>query len=159
MTSPQSGPLAAIDVPAPHRKSIYPAPFAAQVEGRIKHRLGDYFGLTNFGLNLTELAPGSVSALLHHHTRQDEFIYILAGTPTLVLDDREYLLKPGDCCGFKAGSGAGHQLVNKSSAPVQYLEIGDRTAGDYAEYPRDDLKFTQTEGGAWILTHKDGSPY
>jgi uncharacterized cupin superfamily protein len=159
MSSPQSGPVAAIDVPAPNRKSIYPHPFAAQVEGRIKRRLGDHFGLSNFGINLTELAPGSVSALLHHHSRQDEFIYILSGEPTLVLDDREYQLKPGDCCGFKAGTGAGHQLVNKSSAPVQYLEIGDRTAGDYAEYPRDDLKFTQIEGGAWILTRKDGSPY
>lgn len=152
-------PVAASDIPAPPRKSIYPQPFAAQVEGRIKHRLGDYFGLTNFGINLTELAPGSVSALLHHHTKQDEFVYIVSGTPTLVLDDKEYILRPGDCCGFKAGTSVGHQLVNNSRFPVQYLEIGDRTAGDYAEYPRDDLKFTQIEGGAWILTHKDGSPY
>jgi uncharacterized cupin superfamily protein len=155
----QPGPIAAVEVPAPNRKSIYPPPFAAQVEGRIKHRLGDHFGLTNFGINLTELAAGSVSAMLHHHNRQDEFIFILSGTPTLVIDDKEYLLKSGDCCGFKAGTGAGHQLVNKSSHPVHYLEIGDRTAGDYAEYPRDDLKFTQIEGGAWILTHKDGSRY
>jgi len=152
-------PLAAAEVPAPPRKSIYPPPFATQVEGRIKHRLGDYFGLTNFGINLTVLAPGSVSALLHHHTKQDEFIYVVSGTPTLVLDDKEYSLRPGDCCGFKAGTGIGHQLVNESPHPVQYLEIGDRTAGDYAEYPRDDLKFTQVAGGALILTHKDGSPY
>lgn len=152
-------PLAAIDVPAPPRKSIYPQPFAALVEGRIKHRLGDHFRLTNFGINLTELAPGSVSALLHHHTRQDEFIYVVSGTPTLVLDDSEYLLQPGDCCGFKAGTGVGHQLANRSTGPVLYLEIGDRTAGDCPEYPRDDLKFMQIEGGAWILSHKDGSPY
>ena len=152
-------PLAALDVPVPNRKTIYPEPFAKLVEGRIKHRLGDHFGLTNFGVNLTELAPGAMSALLHHHTMQDEFVFIVSGTPTLVLDDKEYLLHPGDCCGFKAGTGVGHQLVNRSSHPAQYLEIGDRTTGDYAEYPRDDLKFTQTEGGAWILTHKDGSPY
>jgi uncharacterized cupin superfamily protein len=152
-------PLAAVDVPAPARKSIYPRPFAAQVEGRIKHRLGDHFGLTNFGINLTILAPGSVSALLHHHTMQDEFIYVVSGTPTLVLGDNEYLLGPGDCCGFKAGTGVGHQLANRSSLPVQYLEIGDRTAGDRPEYPEDDLKVTEIEGGAWILTHKDGSPY
>jgi uncharacterized cupin superfamily protein len=154
-----TSPLPALEIAPLARKSIYPQPFAAQVEGRIKHRLGDHFGLTNFGVNLTELAPGAVSALLHHHTRQDEFIYIVSGTPTLVLDEREYLLQPGDCCGFKAGSGIGHQLVNKSAQPALYLEIGDRTVGDYAEYPRDDLKFTQVEGGAWILTHKDGSPY
>lgn len=152
-------PIAAMDIPVGNRRSIYPAPFAAQVAGRVKHRLGDYFALTNFGINLTELAPGSVSALLHHHTKQDEFVYILSGTPTLVLDDKEHLLRPGDCCGFKAGTAVGHQLVNRSQNAVLYLEIGDRTAGDYATYPKDDLQFTQIEGGAWILTHKDGTPY
>lgn len=57
-------PLAAVDVPAPPRKSLYPQPFAAQVEGRVRHRLGDHFGLTNFGVNLAVLAPGSISAVL-----------------------------------------------------------------------------------------------
>jgi uncharacterized cupin superfamily protein len=152
-------PIAAGDVAAASRKTIYPAPFAAQVEGRVKHRLGDHFGLSNFGVNLTELAPGSVSALLHHHAKQDEFVYIIAGTPTLVLGDQEHLLGPGDCCGFKAGTAVGHQLVNRTQSVVFYLEIGDRVPGDYAMYPNDDLKFTQTEAGAWILTHKDGTPY
>jgi hypothetical protein len=54
-----SGPLQAIDVPVISRKTIYPAPFSAQVEGRTKHRLGDHFGLANFGINLTELEPGA----------------------------------------------------------------------------------------------------
>jgi len=154
-----SEPLQAVDVPVLSKKTIYPAPFSAQVEGRIKHRLGEHFALTNFGINLTELEPGAVSALFHHHTKQDELIFVVCGNPTLVLGDREFVLKAGDCCGFKAGTGVGHQLVNRSSHPARYLEIGDRTTGDYAEYPRDDLKFTQTEGGAWILTHKDGAPY
>lgn len=152
-------PLPALAVPAPPRKSIYPAPFASQVEGRVKHRLGDHFGLANFGVNLTELAPGAVSALFHHHSKQDEFIYVVEGSPTLVLGEEEFLLKPGDCCGFRAGAGLGHQLVNKSEARVLYLEVGDRTPGDYAEYPRDDLKFTLANSGAWVLTRKDGSPY
>ncbi len=152
-------PLPATSVPVSDRKTMYPPPFATQVEGRIKRRVGDQFGLTNFGVNLTELAPGSVSALVHHHTQQDEFIYIVAGMPTLVLGDKEYLLGPGDCCGFKAGNGLGHQLANRSATKVLYLEVGDRTAGDYAVYPNDDLKFTQAAGGGWILTHKDGAPY
>jgi uncharacterized cupin superfamily protein len=152
-------PISALAVPVLSRKTIYPHPFAAQVEGRVKRRLGDHFGLTNFGVNLTELAPGSVSALLHHHTKQDEFVYIVSGTPTLLLDDREYLLRAGDCCGFKAGTSIGHQLVNRSGASVFFLELGDRTAGDYAEYPQDDLMFTKVAAGSMILTHKDGTPY
>ncbi|MEY2855136.1 MAG: hypothetical protein RL030_2268 [Pseudomonadota bacterium] len=155
----QVNPTPAVDVPVSSRKSIYPPPFAARVDGRLKRRLGDHFGLTNFGVNLTELAPGAASALLHHHTTQDEFIYIVSGTPTLMLDDKAHVLRAGDCCGFKAGTGIGHQLLNQSAEPVLYLEVGDRTAGDSAFYPHDDLAFTQLTDGAWILTHKDGTPY
>lgn len=152
-------PVAALEIPSAGRKTIYPQPFASRVEGRSKRRLGDHFGLTNFGVNLTDLQPGAISALLHHHSKQDEFVYILSGTPTLLVDGREHLLKPGDCCGFKAGTGVGHQLINRTQQVVLYLEIGDRAPGDLAVYPQDDLKFTQIEGGRWILTHKDGTPY
>lgn len=154
-----SGPVAALSVAAASRKTMYPKPFAMQVEGRVKRRLGDHFSLTKFGVNLTELAPGSVSALFHHHTEQDEFIFVVSGNPILMLGDQEYELHAGDCCGFKAGSGVGHQLLNKSAQAVFYLEIGDRTPGDYAFYPKDDLAFGKAVDGSWILTHKDGRPY
>lgn len=61
--------------------------------------------------------------------------------------------------GFKAGSGVAHQLINRTSELVTYLEAGDRTVGDEVEYPQDDLKAIQLANGAWFLTHKDGSPY
>ena len=155
----KSMPVAAVSIPLPEKKTIYPPPFAALVEGRAKRKLGEHFGLTNFGVNLTELAPGAISALLHHHSRQDEFLYILQGTPILVLGETEYPLNPGDCMGFKAGAGVAHQLLNRSHAVVIYLEIGDRTEGDAVEYPNDDLKATQLANGARSVTHKDGRPY
>ena len=152
-------PLPAESIPASNKKSIYPPPFAALVEGRKKRKLGEFFGLSNFGVNLTELAPGAISALFHHHARQDEFVYILQGTPTLLLGVEEFSLQPGDCIGFKAGTGVAHQLANRSAVPVIYIEVGDRTAGDEVDYPNDDLKATQLPSGAWRLTHKDGRPY
>jgi uncharacterized cupin superfamily protein len=69
------------------------------------------------------------------------------------------VLNPGDCYGFKAGTGIAHQLVNRSQESVTYLEIGDRTEGDEVEYPDDDLKATQLVNGIWMLTHKDDRPY
>ena len=152
-------PVESSSVPAPEGKTVYPPPFAAPVAGRVKRKLGDLFGLTNFGINLTTLAPGAASALLHSHARQDEFIYVLEGCPTLIHGGKEYLLKQGDCMGFKAGLGVAHQLVNKSSEPVTFLEVGDRTIGDNVEYPDDDLKATQLEDGTWLMTHKDGTSY
>jgi uncharacterized cupin superfamily protein len=152
-------PISAKSIPAPMGKTIYPAPYASLVEGRLKRKLGEYFELTNFGVNLTHLSPGAVSALAHSHSKQDEFIFILEGTPTLVLGEEEFTLNPGDCYGLKAGTGIAHQLVNRTEANVTYLEIGDRTEGDKVEYPNDDLKATQLTNGAWAITHKDGRPY
>lgn len=152
-------PISAKSIPAAMGKTIYPEPYASFVEGRLKRKLGEFFGLTNFGINLTYLSPGAISALAHNHSKQDEFIFVLEGTPTLILDQEEFTLHPGDCYGFKAGSGVAHQLVNRSKENVTYLEIGDRTQGDEVEYPNDDLKITQLPNGEWVVTHKDGRPY
>ena len=73
--------LVAAAVPLRTKPSNYPEPFATRMSGREKRPLGDLFGLTNFGVNLTRLPPGAVSALRHAHTKQDEFIYILEGSP------------------------------------------------------------------------------
>src|SRR5688500_6610156 len=107
--------------PARTRTSNYPEPFASQMAGRRKRPLGDLFGLTNFGVNLTRLAPGAESALRHAHTRQDELVYILEGAPTLVTNAGETILAPGMCAGFKAGSGDAHHLINRTASDVVYL--------------------------------------
>lgn len=138
--------------------SNYPEPFASRMAGRTKRALGAVFGLANFGVNLTELPPGAVSALRHAHTRQDEFVYVLQGRPVLRTDAGDTPLVPGMCAGFRAGSGDAHQLVNPTDQPVVYLEIGDRSEGDAVSYPDDDLRATLDEG-RWVFVHKDGRPY
>jgi uncharacterized cupin superfamily protein len=153
----EKNPIIAATVPGRSKKTNYPATFAGRVEGREKRPLGDAFGISNFGVNLTTLAPGAWSALHHVHTRQDEFIYVLSGELVLVVDEQEFRVTAGHCCGFPAG-GAAHHLENRGSAPATYLEIGDRTPGDGARYPSDDLTATAVEGG-WVFTHKDGRPY
>ena len=150
--------LVAAAVPLRTKPSNYPEPFATRMSGREKRPLGDLFGLTNFGVNLTRLPPGAVSALRHAHTKQDEFIYILEGSPALVTNAGETPLSPGMCAGFKAGTGDAHNLINRTQQDVVYLEIGDRTPDDSASYPDDDLQAVSV-AGRWYFTHKDGTPY
>jgi uncharacterized cupin superfamily protein len=150
--------VTAAEVPARSKPSVYPEPFASRMAGREKRQLGDIFGLANFGVNLTRLAPDAVSALRHAHTKQDEFVYILQGRPTLHTDEGRTRLAPGMCAGFKAGTGNGHRLLNETSEEVVYLEIGDRTPGDEGSYPDDDLKALLVEG-KWKFVHKDGKSY
>lgn len=158
-SSARAEPIRAESVPATKGQTIYPEPFARLVAGRTKRKLGDAFGLENFGVNLTRLDPGAASAIFHSHAVQDEFVYVLDGRPTVVFGDSEHELAPGDCIGFRAGTGIGHQVVNRSDAPATYLEIGDRTPGERVEYPRDDIAANLGPDGSWIVTHKDGTPY
>lgn len=150
--------VCATDVPTRTKPSTYPEPFASRMTGREKRQLGELFGLANFGVNLTRLAPGAISSLRHAHTKQDEFIYILQGMPTLRTNEGRTRLSPGMCAGFKAGTGNGHHLINETQDEVVYLEIGDRTPGDEGSYPDDDLKALLVDG-KWKYVHKDGTPY
>jgi uncharacterized cupin superfamily protein len=158
--SEKSKPIAvtAAEVSARTKPSVYPEPFASRMTGREKRPLGDLFGLTNFGVNLTRLSPKAVSALRHAHTKQDEFVYILQGRPTLHTDEGRTQLAPGMCAGFKAGTGNGHCLINETSEEVVYLEVGDRTPGDEGSYPDDDLRALLVDG-KWQFVRKDGTPH
>lgn len=138
--------------------SSYRDPFASLMANRVKRKLGDFFGLTNFGVNLTTLAPGGASSLRHGHSRQDEFIYIVSGNPTLHTDEGHKQLSPGMCAGFPAGSGNAHRLLNETDAEVTYLEVGDSSPGDEATYPDDDVKAVLVEGVCEYF-HKNGTPY
>ena len=164
MESDSPCPLAAIaaEVPPPARPSNYPAAIvsllAGKLAGRKKRRLGDLFGLRNFGVNLTSLAPNAASSLRHAHARQDEFVYILQGFPTLLTDAGKTRLAPGMCAGFRAGTGDAHALVNDTAEEVIFLEIGDRTPQDEVVYPDHDL-LASFDGVQWTFRHKDGSPY
>ena len=149
--------VAAEAAPRP-KPSNYPEPFASRMAGRVKRPLGDLFGLASFGVNLTRLPPGGVSALHHCHSRQDEFIFVLEGEPTLHTDSGEIALRPGMCAGFPAG-GTAHHLQNRTDRDAVILEVGDRARGDEVAYPADDIQAVIGEDGTWRFTHKDGTAY
>ncbi|KKZ12803.1 MAG: cupin [Candidatus Synechococcus spongiarum SP3] len=150
--------IVAEDVPPRSKRSSYPQPFQSRMACREKRALGDVFGLKNFGVNLTRIAPGGMSALMHSHSRQDELVYVLEGAPTLVTPSDDAQLGPGMCAGFPA-RGEAHHIVNRTSRDILILEIGDRSDGDEASYPQDDIHAAMGTDGQWSFTHKDGTPY
>ncbi|MCR6631546.1 MAG: cupin domain-containing protein [Magnetospirillum sp.] len=135
--------------------SVYPEEFIAVVTGRVKRRLGDALGLSDFGVNLVELPPGAASALRHWHSAEDEFIYVLSGTLTLVTDAGEQGLPAGTCAGFPKNSGDGHCLRNDGEGVAVYLEVGSRQAGDRVVYPDVDLLVEPRK----VFTRRDGTAY
>ncbi len=150
--------VAAAEVPPRTKTSNYPEPFAGRMARREKRALGDFFNLRNFGVNLTRIAPGGQSALMHTHSKQDELIYVLEGEAVLATPSGETPLPAGMCAGFPA-RGEPHHVLNRSDRDVVILEIGDRTEGDIGSYPHDDLQAVMGADGQWCFTRKDGTPY
>ena len=150
--------VVAAEVPPRTKPSNYPEPFANRMTRRKKRKLSDFFGLENFGVNLTTIAPGGESALMHTHSKQDELVYVLKGEAVLATPSGETRLSPGMCAGFPAG-GEAHHILNRSDCDLVILEIGDRSKGDEGTYPQDDLRAVMGKDGKWHFTRKDGTPY
>lgn len=157
MTDPTRSPVALVARELPETSATgYPEPFRALVAGRHRRRLGDAFGLTQFGVNLCRLEPGAASAQRHWHALEDELVYVLEGEVVLVTDAGETVLGPGMVAGFPAGRPDGHHLVNRSDRDALLLEIGTRTsAAERVVYPDIDLLYEKGRG----YLHADGTPW
>jgi uncharacterized cupin superfamily protein len=159
--SPKSLSLPALvpDSVSPRNSSGYPEPFRSRVLPREKRALGDALGLTKIGINLTSLPPGKESSMRHHHTHEDEFVFVVEGEVVLCTDEGEQTLTAGTCAGFPAGTPNGHALVNRSARVARYLEISNRDPADTAVYPDVDLAYSRDEAGRHVFSRKDGSRY
>ncbi len=137
--------------------SGYPAPYDEPCRERMRWRLGDAAGLTQFGVNLLRLPPGGWSSQRHWHTGEDEFVYVLEGEVVLVTGTGEEVLKAGECAGFAADDPDGHHLQNRSAREALLLEIGARRPEhDAVRYPDIDLAL---RAGSREFLHRDGTPY
>jgi uncharacterized cupin superfamily protein len=155
--SSMSKPASVIDSASVEKKagSGYPQEFRKEVADRARARLGDLFGLTQFGVNVVTLPPGAWSSHRHWHETEDEFVYILDGEITLIDNAGEHRMTKGMCAGFKANNGNGHHLINKSDNPATYLEVGSRKDTDRVTYSDIDMK-AEKDAGPWRFVRKDG---
>ena len=138
--------------------NLYPDPFWQPLKGRERKRLGNAAGLSQFGVNLTTLKPGTWSSQRHWHRNEDEFIYVLQGEVVLCEEHGETVLKPGDAAGWKANSGIGHCLINRGTTDAVYLEVGTRSPTEIAHYSEIDMR-AEKKDGKFGFTKRDGSPF
>ena len=138
--------------------SIYPEPYAAMMAGRSSLRLGDVGGLTQFGVNIVMLEPGAVASLRHWHMKEDEFAIVLTGNLTLVEDEGETPMQPGDCAAWKAGVANGHRFENRSDKPARFLVVGSKNPEEVACYSDVDVKI-HMNGGKPRFTYRDDTDW
>jgi uncharacterized cupin superfamily protein len=120
--------------------------------------LSDAGGLTQFGAFVEILAPGGQTSLRHWHEEEDEFLYVLDGTVTLLEDGGPRALGPGACAAWPAGVPNAHCLRNDGPEPATLFIVGSRFAEDACHYPDIDLHYTR-RNGLRTFARKDGTPY
>ncbi|WP_127903009.1 cupin domain-containing protein [Solirhodobacter olei] len=112
--------------------------------------LSDAGGLRQFGLYRQVLEPGARTSTRHWHEVEDEFLYVLSGTPTVIENDGPHELSPGDICCWPGGVPNAHTVENRSDRPATILILGSRPGDDRCHYP--DIGRTQIdEGACWRI--------
>jgi len=140
--------------------SSYPAPFDKPCLARKSVRLSEAGGLTQFGVHRAVLSPGTWSSQRHWHTHEDELVYILQGRPTLIDDNGETQLEPGDVTTHVAGDANGHHMINRTEEDVVFLIVGTRNPQeDTVHYPDIDLQLPTNGTVDPQFTNKQGKPY
>jgi uncharacterized cupin superfamily protein len=92
-------------------------------------------GLKRTGVNFIRVPPGRESYVYHSHRYEEEWIYVLSGRATALIDDVEYEVGPGDFMGFPTPSVA-HLLRNTGTEDLVYLAGGESREFDVAEFPK-----------------------
>jgi uncharacterized cupin superfamily protein len=98
-------------------------------------RFGLKLGLTRIGVNLESIAPGCRSSYPHAHEKNEEFVFVLEGTPDVWIDGYLHRLGPGDGVAFPAGTGIAHTLINNSDSTMRLLIVGERHLDDRGVRP------------------------
>lgn len=141
-------------VPETPASASYPAPHTLPASRLAWRHLTEAGGLTQFGVALETLHPGGQSSQPHWEQHEDEFLYLLSGALTVIEDDVETVIAPGDACCWPANTPVAHALRNDSDQPAVYLIAGSRDPANITHYPGLDLMATP-QG----YVHLNGTPY
>ena len=119
-------------------------------------RLFELGGITQFGAYVDRLEPGARASDRHWHEAEDEFLYMLTGEATIVDEDGEQVIVPGDAVCWPAGIDKAHTVFNHTNAVCTYLICGTRVDRDIVHYP-DIGQTLHVEGSRWRIVGDDGT--
>jgi uncharacterized cupin superfamily protein len=113
---------------------------------------GKLLGLQRIGIHHETLLPGRRTSWPHAERDEEEFVYVIEGTPDIWIDGNLHRLGPGDAVGFPAGTGIAHTMLNNSPEVVRLLVVGERSQKEnqiyYPLHP-DRNREVQEKGALW----------
>ena len=121
--------------------------------GGLGSALGRRLGLTRIGIHYEITPPGSRSSFPHAESDEEEFVFVVRGTPDVWIDGTLHALSEGDAVAFPAGTGIAHSFLNNSSADVHLLIVGEASKpGNKLNYPINPERMADfaKAGRAWL---------
>ena len=119
-----------------HRRDA-PAGFRARTE-----RLRPLLGAERLGATVVELDPGEGTAPYHYEYGREEWVLVLAGTPTLRHPAGTDVLAAGDVVCFPEGPAGAHRLINHGEDVARLVLISTLSLPANVHYP---------DSGKWLL--------
>lgn len=106
-------------------------------------------GARKLGYRLARIAPGKAFCPLHSHEAEEEFYYVLEGTPSVRTLRGTLQCRAGDFIAFPTGERGTHQLLNESGDPCLVLLVGMNESREVCLYP--DSQKVLVDGQGWSL--------
>jgi len=112
--------------------------------------LGRMLGLTRIGIHHERLPPGRRTSYPHAESAEEEFVFVLEGTPDVWIDGVLHRLSPGDAVGFPAGTGICHTFLNNTAAEVRLLVVGEATKAENRIFYPMNQDYQKTRADSWV---------
>ena len=88
-------------------------------------QLGPLLGASRLGATLYEVPSGEGQGPYHYEHNNEEWLLVLAGTPTVRTPSGEHQLRPGDLVAFIEGPEGAHSIANQSDAIARSTHPGE----------------------------------
>lgn len=96
--------------------------------------VGERLGAERIGAGVFELEDGQLTFPYHYHHGVEEWLYVIAGAPTLRTPAGERALQPGDLVSFPAGSEGAHTV----RGPGRVMILSANRSPSISVYPDSD---------------------
>ena len=121
-------------------------------------RLSNELGLRRTGVSVVRLPAGKESFAYHSHTFEEEWIYILHGKGTAIIDGSEHEVGAGDFMAFPTPSVA-HHMKNTSEEDLFYLMGGEAREFEVSDFPELGRRMVRVGGVVRVYPIDGGEPF
>jgi len=122
-------------------------------------RVGKAIGAKRLGLSIYDLPNGQAICPYHFEWTDEEWLIVIAGTPTLRTPEGERVLEAGDTVCFPEGPDGAHHIRNDADGVARVALLSTKSDVGVAEYPDSDKVGVWAGDKHYMLRRSDHLEY